>query len=140
MASSSWLFATAALHAQRATRELQALYTFEDDQGDTVRDRSGTGQPLDLKIERADRVAWRDGALAIRTATSIVSTTPATKIVQAVKRSGEISIEAWMTPANSAQSGPARIVSLSSNSSQRNFTLGQETDTLDVRLRSTKTD
>jgi len=37
------------------------------------------------------------------------------------------------------QSGPARIVTLSRNSTERNFTLGQEGDALEARLRTTKT-
>ncbi|WP_372726046.1 DUF1592 domain-containing protein, partial [Novipirellula sp.] len=127
-------------NAQRVSNHLQTLYTFDEDQGDTVRDRSGTGKPLDLKIQAAKGVEWKDGALVIRSSTSIISATPATKIIDSVKRSGEITIEAWIKPANNSQAGPARIVSLSSDTSHRNATLGQDKDMVDIRLRSTKTD
>ncbi|GAA4465131.1 DUF1592 domain-containing protein [Novipirellula rosea] len=119
---------------------MQTLYTFNEGQGDTVRDRSGAGKPLDLKIQAAKGVDWKDGALVIRSSTSIISVTPATKIIDSVKRSGEITIEAWIKPANVSQAGPARIVSLSSDTSQRNVTLGQDKNMVDIRLRSTKTD
>ena len=34
-------------------------------------------------------------------------------------------VEAWITPDNNAQDGPARIVSYSQDGTNRNFTLGQ---------------
>lgn len=134
------LFSVVSANAQRVSSHLQTLYTFDEGQGDTVRDRSGAGKPLDLKIQAAKGVDWKDGALVIRSSTSIISVTPATKIIDSVKRSGEITIEAWIKPANVSQAGPARIVSLSSDTSQRNVTLGQDKNMVDIRLRSTKTD
>ncbi|WP_345326773.1 DUF1592 domain-containing protein [Novipirellula rosea] len=134
------LFSVVSANAQRVSSHLQTLYTFNEGQGDTVRDRSGAGKPLDLKIQAAKGVDWKDGALVIRSSTSIISVTPATKIIDSVKRSGEITIEAWIKPANVSQAGPARIVSLSSDTSQRNVTLGQDKNMVDIRLRSTKTD
>jgi hypothetical protein len=127
-------------NAQRVSKNLQTLYTFEDGQGDTVRDRSGTGQPLDLRVLGKNGFDWKDGALVIRSSTSIISPEPAAKIIESVKRSSEITIEAWIRPANDSQAGPARIVTLSSDTSQRNITLGQDKNILDVRMRSTKTD
>lgn len=121
----------------RVSRDLQVLYTF-DDGGKVVQDRSGTGQPLNLTIEKPAAVKWQDGALVVRSATKIVSTGPAKKLAQAVKRSGSLTIEAWVRPAKVKQAGPARIVSFSQDSNQRNFTLGQDGDKFDVRLRTTK--
>lgn len=46
----------------------------------------------------------------------------------------------WIASENEVQSGPARIVSYSLNSSLRNFTLGQSGKNLIMRLRTTKTD
>ncbi|HSG69093.1 MAG TPA: DUF1592 domain-containing protein, partial [Planctomycetaceae bacterium] len=42
-------------------------------------------------------------------------------------------------PAKTDQDGPARIVTLSKDSGERNITLGQDGDKYDVRLRTTKT-
>ncbi|MCA9035555.1 MAG: DUF1553 domain-containing protein, partial [Planctomycetaceae bacterium] len=56
-----------------------------------------------------------------------------------IVRSGECSVEIWLTPENLQQKGPARIVSLSSDPSHRNLTVGQNGDTFEVRLRTTGT-
>ncbi|MGE4567666.1 MAG: LamG-like jellyroll fold domain-containing protein [Bacteroidales bacterium] len=53
---------------------------------------------------------------------------------------GEFSMEAQFVAANAKAEGPARIVSLSSSASNRNFTLGQEGNQLIFRLRTTATD
>ncbi|MEX2188969.1 MAG: DUF1592 domain-containing protein [Pirellulales bacterium] len=125
---------------QRVSDGLIALYDFSDGDGKTIRDRSGVGAPLDLEIEDAGRVRWSDGALAVESPTLISSSGPAKKIVGAIKKSNAITIEAWVTLANATQGGPARIVSLSANASERNFTLGQEKEVFDVRLRATGSD
>jgi hypothetical protein len=125
--------------ADRSAEGLVALYDFRLAKGDIVKDRSGVGQPLDMKIENPKNVRRTKGTLEVRGKTLIRSDKPATKIFNAVRRSGEITIEAWVRPANAKQDGPARMVTLSGGSSERNFTLGQEGDKVDVRLRTTKT-
>ncbi len=133
-------FVIAPLSAQDRVRNgLVALYDFGAVSGDRVRDVGKVGKPLDLRIENLDRVARSAGRLEVRRPTLIRSDQPATKIIDAVKRSGELTIEAWIQPAKTAQAGPARIVSLSKDSVQRNFTLGQDNAVFDVRLRATKT-
>ena len=123
----------------RVTRDLLALYRFEAGSGDIVRDESGVGEPLDLRIDRPERARRTDGRLAITRPLRIVSRAPARKIIEAVKRSGELTVEAWVKPANEDQDGPARIVSISQGISQRNVTLGQDGDRYEVRLRTTST-
>ena len=51
-----------------------------------------------------------------------------------------MTLEDWITPANSSQKGPARILSFSSGTSERNFTLGQNGNRYDVRFRTTSSD
>jgi len=125
--------------AERSGDGLVALYDFRLAKGNVVKDRSGAGQPLNLTIESPKNVRRSEGALEVRGSALIRSGKPAAKVFNAVRRSGEITIEAWVRPANTRQDGPARIVTLSGNTSERNFTLGQEGDTIDVRLRTTKT-
>src|SRR5690606_38543595 len=60
--------------------------------------------------------------------------------MEAVRASGELTIEAWITSRSVQQSGPARIVTLSKDSGSRNFTLGQNNDRFEVRLRTTASD
>ena len=125
--------------ADRSGDGLVALYDFRLAKGNIVKDRSGVGKPLDLKIENPKNVRRTKGTLEVRGKTLIRSDKPAAKVFNAVRRSGEITIEAWVRPANAKQDGPARMVTLSGGSSDRNFTLGQEGDKVDVRLRTTKT-
>ena len=107
--------------------------------GSIVKDRSGVGEPIDLKITNPDSVRRMEGSLEILEETLIRSPKPASRIIESIRISGEITIEAWLRPANISQKGPARIVSLSRNGSERNFTLGQDGEKYDVRLRTTRT-
>jgi hypothetical protein len=116
------------------------LYDFRQADGNTIKDTGDAGKPLDLKIADSSAVKWlSDGGLQINEPVLIKSETPAAKIINACRKTGEISIEAWITPANTTQMGPARIVSLSTDTSNRNFTLGQESSAYVMRLRTTKT-
>jgi len=118
----------------------QVLYNFREGSGDTVRDVSNEGQPLNLKIENTTAVKWLPkGGLAIRSPVLIASPTPATKIIDSIKQSNGITIEAWIKPANNTQTGPARIVTVSKDTGNRNFTLGQKADAYETRLRTTST-
>jgi hypothetical protein len=119
---------------------LEALYTFEEGRGDTVRDTSGAGEPLDLKIADPGAVKWEGGGLKVNDGTLIASAAPPKRLVEAVRKSKAVTLEAWITPADGRQAGPARILTLSSGSSERNFTLGQEGDRFDVRFRARGTD
>jgi len=123
----------------RVRRGLVALYDFQSPDGTLVKDRSGAGKPIDLRIGDTKAVRRSRGLLEVRRRTLIRSEKPASRIIDAVRKSGEITIEAWLQPAETGQSGPARIITLSSSPSERNFTLGQEGDRFDVRLRTTKT-
>ena len=60
--------------------------------------------------------------------------------INAARASNALTLEAWVTPANTTQSGPARIVTLSATPQTRNFTLGQDGPAYNVRLRTTATD
>lgn len=61
------------------------------------------------------------------------------EFLSAAHASNELTIEAIITSSSDKQSGLARIVSFSSGSSSRNFTLGQDGDQLVFRLRTPKT-
>ncbi len=123
----------------RVQSGLLALYDFQDSTGNVVRDRSGVGEPLDLQIVAPAKVRRTPGALEVRAGGLIRSRKPAAKIINAVRRSGAITIETWLRPANTKTKGPGRIVTLSANGSERNVTLGQERNQYDVRLRTTST-
>ena len=128
----------------RVTLGLVALYDFEEAAGAVVHDVSGIGTPLDLTIQDPPRVTWTTGGLRIDAATRVNSAI-ATKLIAACQTSDELTIEAWIVPSVAAQSGPARIVTLSPHANSRNFTLaqgaadGSSATCYDVRLRTTAT-
>jgi hypothetical protein len=129
----------------RVTDGLRVLYTFQEGSGKVVTDVSGVGEPLDLTIEDTG-ASWDPGRLVITEQALVATPGPATKLIEAAKASNEITIEAWVKPADAAQCGPARIVTLSVDTGHRNFTLGQGANREQedgtkyvVRLRTTKT-
>jgi len=120
-------------------------YDFEEGGGNVVNDVSGVGTPADLVIDNSGAVSWLTGALSVNGSTVIATAGAPAKLYDAVMASNEITIEAWVKPANLTQNGPARIVTLSADTAVRNFTLGQgvygeASDVYEVRLRSTSTD
>ena len=112
-----WLWAPvplpAAEPAERVVDGLEALYTFEADVNGTIPDRSGVQPPIDLRIDRPQAVRFRAGCMAVSVPVSIASDGPATRITTRLRQAQQFSIEAWVTPAEPEQTGPARIVTLS---------------------------
>lgn len=123
----------------RVTDGLQVLYDFSRVEGNRVVDVSDSGEPISLTITEPKNVKAGDGTLQILKSTIIQSDRPPARLLNAVRASAEISVEAWFQPANTKQDGPARLVTISRDSSNRNFTLGQEGDHFQVRLRTRKT-
>ncbi|HBE72406.1 MAG TPA: hypothetical protein DDW52_30085, partial [Planctomycetaceae bacterium] len=60
-------------------------------------------------------------------------------IIRRLKNGRGLTLEVWLKTSQLKQKGPARIVTISGNSSQRNITLGQEGERLHVRFRTSKT-
>jgi PKD repeat protein len=120
----------------RVSDDLVVLYTFDEGQGGTVHDVAGTGEPLDLSVTDSAAVGWIQSGLSVDSGTILDSGVAASKIIDAVRATNEITVEAWLAPANITQSGPARIATLSTNGSARNVTLGQAGDGWEVRLRT----
>ncbi|MEM1255078.1 MAG: tandem-95 repeat protein [Cyanobacteria bacterium P01_H01_bin.21] len=123
----------------RVKAGLLSLYTFDEGSGDTVFDVSGVGNPLNLQIDTLTGVNWGDGILSVSAPNLIASNQAATKLIDGITQTQALTIEAWITPDNLTQRGPARIASLSANSGNRNVTLGQDRDDYQVRLRTTTT-
>lgn len=120
----------------RTANGLLALYEFNEGAGIAVGDTSGVAPPLDLAIDTEAAVTWGAGTLQINAEVIIASPVAALKIETAVEASDELTVEAWVAAANTTQSGPARIVSMSPDTSVRNFTLGQERTAYSTRLRA----
>lgn len=133
-----FLLGASPLLAERVTSGLVAGYDFRETEGDRIQDRAG-GKGIDLIITDMSGVERRSGSIRVTKPTLMIDTDPSRKLVDEIKRSGEITIEVWLHPEDLTLEGPSRIVTFSKNSSHRNFTVGQEKTQYDVRFRSTKT-
>lgn len=118
---------------------LLVFYDFRAFDGSSVKDTAGIDPPMDLRVSDSKVVKHRDTQLEVLGTTLLHTEKPASRLSEAIKSSRSVTIETWFRPAKLDQSGPARIVTLSRNTSERNFTLGQEGDNIEVRFRTTKT-
>lgn len=82
----------------RVTDDLVALYRFDTGPVDVVRDVSGAGPPLDLEFKGDGVLAWKPTGLSIQRYARIASHGPAAKVIQACRKSREITVEAWVVP------------------------------------------
>ena len=124
----------------RVSDGILALFDFKEGAGSAVNDVSGVAPALNLTIADPPNVNWiQNGGLSVNSSTIISSPGAATKIIDAVKSSGEITIEAWIAPANTTQAGPARIVAITQDASNANAMLGQVGGELQVRFRTSST-
>lgn len=129
----------------RVSESLVALYDFNEGSGATAGDSSGAGGVPALTVADPASVTWGGSSLTIDQPTIIRSADSASGLVEAIKGSNEFTVEAWVTPANATQGGPARIVSMSEGTGSRNVTLSQgDTDGVNgdqwtARQRSTGT-
>lgn len=119
-----------------------ALYEFKTGSGSAVFDTSGVEPALHLTLSGQEDTDYRwvgGWGVEFVAAKAQGSTSASKKISEHVKATGEYSIEAWVTPGNVTQEGPARIVSYSAGTMARNFTLGQTLYTYNYLHRSTTT-
>ena len=127
------------------TTDLQSLYNFDEGSGTIVHDTSGAAEPIDLSIRDITATRWVSGGLVITASTLLTSTTAATRTTQVMTATNEVSIEAWVAPADVPQQSLARLVTLSGDSVLRNVELLQEQQDRDdlprytVRLRTSET-
>lgn len=122
----------------RLPEGLLSLYTFNEGHGEIVYDRSGVEPSMDLRITPQGGVHWlgaNNGIEIVRPAIVRSARSPA-KLFHGLQATDELSIEVWMTPDDTMQGGPARIISFSGGTVARNFTLGQEGADVEFRLRT----
>jgi Concanavalin A-like lectin/glucanases superfamily/Chitobiase/beta-hexosaminidase C-terminal domain len=122
----------------RVTAGLVALYDLDEGTGATIKDTSGVGTAVDLTVADPTRTSWVDGGLRFDQATVALSPGSGEKVSDAVKASGAMTIEAWVTPANVTQSGPAMIVSMA-GATARNWALGQNGSSYSTKFRTSTT-
>ncbi|MGM0474625.1 MAG: LamG-like jellyroll fold domain-containing protein, partial [Bacteroidota bacterium] len=124
----SGLKSTQLVDNNRVTNGLKLLYNFAEGEGDMVRDLSGTDPIMDLHISREGLATeWLVGqGLRINENTIISHEGQADGLIQELAATNEITLEAWIKQEEIEQSGPARIITLSSDNSERAATLAHE--------------
>ncbi len=125
---------------QRIRTGLILLYEFDEGEGNVVRDTSPLQPPLDLIIPESAPVTWLDSGISIDATARLQSEEPATKLAEAVGVTNELSLEAWVRPKDPLQGGPARFFTVSFDTLDRNFMLGQDGGRFVARLRTTATE
>lgn len=128
-----------ALGQTRVARDLVVFYDFTEESGVVIKDKTYGSQSLDLTIQHATAVEWLKPGLRVKTATLAKALADRTKLSAADFFARGITIEAWIKPLNNTQGGPARIVTFSQDSAQRNFTLGQAGNYYQQRFRTSAT-
>ena len=116
-----------------------AMYQFKTGSGNIAYDTSGVAPDMHLTLSGG--VDWVGGwGINITSGKAQATTTTSQKLYNLITATGEYTIEAWVAPANVSQQGPARIVSYSAGTTERNFTLGQTQYNYNFLNRSTTTD
>jgi len=113
----------------RIDTNLIAKYEFKSGKGSIAYDTSGVEPAANLNL--MGNVGWSSawGIKIKDTGRAQATTATSRKLFDLIGGSGEYSIEAWVIPDNVTQgvndNNPARIVTYSGSTSQRNFSLGQ---------------
>ncbi|MES9927252.1 MAG: LamG domain-containing protein [Candidatus Thiodiazotropha sp. 6PDIVS] len=130
---------TVASGGSRQENDIVALYEFKTGSGNTAYDTSGVDPAANLSL--SGDTTWVEGwGLEFKTGKAQGSTSDSRKLSQLIQATGEYTVEAWVVPANVTQEGPARIISYSAGTDDRNFTLGQTLYNYNFLHRSSSTD
>ncbi len=123
----------------RVSGGLISLFDFEEGKGDSIFNKVNNYSELDLIINDSSQAEWIPFGLKVNGNPSIYSKNSIKKSVKQITKNNELTLEAWIEPANDVQIGPARIVTISESISNRNITLGQDGNKFEVRLRTSET-
>ncbi|MEJ2619526.1 MAG: LamG domain-containing protein [Candidatus Thiodiazotropha sp.] len=130
---------TVASGGSRQESDVIALYEFKTGSGSTAYDTSGVDPAINLTL--SGDTTWVEGwGLEFKTGKAQGSTGDSRKLNQLIQATGEYTVEAWVVPSNVTQEGPARIISYSAGTADRNFTLGQTLYNYNFLHRSSTTD
>jgi len=125
----------AASSGGRFESDVIALYQFKTGEGNIAYDTSGISPAANLTL--TGDIDWLGSwGLNFNSGKAQASTASSKKLHDLITSTGEFSVEAWVTPNNVVQEGPARIVTYSAGDADRNFTLGQSQYNYDFLLRT----
>ena len=119
----------------RFESDVIALYQFKTGEGNIAYDTSGISPAANLTLN--GDIEWLGSwGLSFSNGKAQASTANSKKLHDLITSTGEFSVEAWLTPSNVVQEGPARIVTYSAGNDDRNFMLGQTQYNYDFALRT----
>ncbi len=124
---------------ERVGDGLVAFYPLSEGAGIRARNQIGGPGP---DLELAEGALWLEGRNGVRLADGARLQSPAQAgaLRNALVATQAFTVELWVRPDDSIQDGPARLLTLSEASwTERNFTLSQDREGLQVRLRTTRT-
>lgn len=119
----------------RFETDVIALYQFKTGNSNIAYDTSGISPAANLTLS-GDYEWLGSWGVQLKNSKAQASTASSKKLHDLITATGKFSVEAWVTPSNVVQEGPARIISYSASESQRNFTLGQTQYNYDFMLRT----
>ncbi|MGC1458629.1 MAG: LamG domain-containing protein [Steroidobacteraceae bacterium] len=130
---------TVASGQNRYTTSQIALYEFKTGTGTIAYDTSGVEPELDLNL--TGNYTWDAGWGVVFAPGSKAqgTTTSSQKLYNMITSTGEFTLEAWVSPANVAQTG-ANIISYSGGPKLRDATLAQNAMSYAANVRSSVTD
>lgn len=113
---------------------LVASWDFAEGDGVEILDTSGVEPATDLEIFNFNEVMWLPGAIEFTDSTIARTVGPATKIIESLMATNEVTIEMWIQ-STIADQGSATVVSVGENSSAHNLWAGTETLRYSSRVR-----
>ena len=122
----------------RFETDVIALYQFKTGEDSTAYDTSGISPAANLTLS-GDYEWLGSWGIQLNNGKAQASTANSKKLHDLITATGQFSVEAWLTPSNVVQEGPARIISYSASETERNFTLGQTQYNYDFMLRTENT-
>lgn len=128
----------------RIDTDIIAKYEFKQGTGTVALDTSGVDPAADLNL--FGNVAWSSawGIKLADTGRAQATTTGSKKLFDLLRGTGEYTLETWVIPDSVDQgmndNDPARIVSYSGGTDERNFTLGQYDYNYSILNRTDKSD
>lgn len=122
----------------RFETDVIALYQFKTGESNIAYDTSGISPAANLTLS-GDYLWLGSWGIQLNNGKAQASTATSKKLHDLITATGTFSVEAWVTPNNVVQEGPARIISYSAGESERNFTLGQTQYNYDFMLRNEQT-
>ncbi|XPF94813.1 LamG domain-containing protein [Colwellia sp. RE-S-Sl-9] len=122
----------------RFETDVIALYQFKTGESNTAYDTSGISPAANLTLS-GDYEWLGSWGIQLNNGKAQASTASSKKLHDLITATGKFSVEAWVTPSNVVQEGPAKIISYSASETERNFTLGQTQYNYDFMLRNEQT-